>query len=107
MSYPSFAQLEGSTLRHLADRVVTRDMGGTARASSYYDSVKRSFSIKHKLSTADLATLEAFYAANLTASFTFTWALNGSSYTCIFGAGGMRVSPGAVHHDVTVDLEEV
>ena len=106
MSYPSFAQMEGSTLRHLSDRVVTRDMGGAARASSYYDSVKRQFSVRHKLSTADLATLETFFSSNQTASFSFTWALNGTTYTCIFGAGGIRVSPGAVYHDVTVDLEE-
>jgi hypothetical protein len=107
MAYPSFAQLVGSSLRHLSDRVVTRDTGGTARASSYYDAVKRAFTVKHLLTTADLATLEAYYAANQTASFDFTWSLNGTTYTCIFGAGGLRVQPGAVHHDVTVELEQV
>lgn len=107
MPYPSFAQLVGSDLKHLSDRVVTRDAGGTARASSFYDAVKRRFTVRHMLSTADVATLESFYSSNQTASFDFTWSLNGTTYTCIFGEGGIRVSPGAVYHDVVVDLEQV
>lgn len=107
MAYPSFSQLVGSTVRHLSDRTVVRDTGGTARAASFYDAVKRQFLVKHSLSTADLATLETFYGSNQTASFDFTWALNGTTYTCIFGDGGIRVNPGAVHHDVTVELEQV
>lgn len=107
MAYPSFAQMVGSSARVQAGRVVTRDTGGAARASSLWDGVKRSFALKHQLTTSDLATLQAFYAANLTTSFTLTWAEDGATYTCVFGEGGVRVSPGAVHHDVTVDLEEV
>lgn len=107
MAYPSFAQLVGSGAEILSDRVVTRDAGGTARASSFYDAVKRKFQVRHKLSTADAATLEAYYAANQTASFDFTWALNGTTYTCIFGASGVRISPGAVYHDAVVELEQV
>jgi hypothetical protein len=107
MPYPSFDQHVGSDAEIVTDRVVTRDAGGTARASSYYDAAKRKFTVRHKLSTADVATLEAYYAANLVASFDFTWALNGTTYTCIFGRGGVRVTPGAVYHDVTVELEQV
>lgn len=107
MAYPSFAQLVGSDAEILSDRVVTRDAGGTARASSFYDAVKRSFTVRHKLSTADAATLEAYYEANQTGSFDFTWSLNGTTYTCIFGRGGVRIVPGAVYHDATVDLEQV
>jgi hypothetical protein len=105
--YPSFAQMVGSVARVEAGRIVTRDTGGGARASSLWDGVKRTFTLKHQLNAADLATLRAFYAANLTASFSVTWAEDGGSYTCIFGTDGVRVAPGAVHHDVTVALEEV
>lgn len=107
MAYPSFAQHVGSDVRYLSDRVVTRDTGGGARASSFYDAVKRQFTIRHRLSAADLATLEAHWEANQTASFDFTWAGDSQTYTVIYGARGLQVSPGAVHHDVAVELEEV
>jgi hypothetical protein len=107
MPYPTFAQLEGSTMRIVDDRDVVRDTGGAARASVFFDAVKHAFTLQHRLAAADLATLRAYYASNRTASFTFVWSLDGATYTVIFGAGGVRATPRAVHHDVSVELEEV
>ena len=107
MAYPSLHQLEGSSVRVVDDREVVRATNGTARASAFFDTSRRSFVLQHKLSAADLTTLYAHYEANRTASFDFTWALDGATYTVIYGANGIRVNPRAVHHDVTVELEEV
>lgn len=107
MAYPTLHQLEGSVERLVDDREVVRATGGTARASAFFDARKRSFVVVHRLSAADLATLYAHYDANRTTSFSFTWSLDGATYTVIYGQAGIRVTPRAVHHDVTVELEEV
>lgn len=107
MAYPTLAQMEGSAVRIVDDREVVRATGGGARASAFFDASKRSFVLQHKLTEADLATLYAHYEANRTASFDFVWQLDGETYTVIYGANGIRVNPRAVHHDVTVELEEV
>lgn len=107
MAYPSFAQLLGSAVIPLSDRRVVRADGGAARVSSFYDEVKHRFSLRHKLSNTDLQTLRDFFADNAAASFDMTFSLDGVTYTCIFGQNGIRVSPGAVMHDVDVELEEV
>jgi hypothetical protein len=104
MAYPSFAQLVGSAVVVRDGRVVVRDEGGDAHASSLYDAIKRDFRVKHLLSTADVATLYAHLSANLATSFDFVWALDGATYTCFYGPGGVNVVPGSVFHDVTVDL---
>lgn len=106
MAYPSFAQIEGTAHRFADDRSVVRDTGGAARVAAFYDSARRTFTVKHLLTGADLATLEAFYAANRVTSFSFTYSLDGATYTCVFGQNAIRVTPRAVHHDVTVELEE-
>lgn len=106
MAYPSFAQLVGSQMRIVSDRRVVRDTGGGVRASSYYDEIKRAFTVRHLLDSTDLGTLMTFFAANLTASFDFTWSGDAVTYTVIFGAAGVRVTPGGPMHEVDVDLEE-
>lgn len=106
MAYPDFPQLVGSTEAFKDGRVFFRDEGGGAHAASLYDDIKSTFTLKHQLNGDDVATLKAFYAANLTTPFDFTWALDGVTYSCIFGAGGVKITPGSVWHDVMVELEQ-
>lgn len=107
MAYPSFAQLEGTAHRFADDRSVVRDTGGAARVAAFYDSPRKTFSVQHRLSSADFATLESFYESNRLTSFSFVYSLDGVTYTCVFGQNAIRATPRAVYHDVTVELEEV
>jgi hypothetical protein len=106
-AYPSFYQMVGADLSFDDNRQFVRDMGGAGHASSFYDAPKTNFSIRHKLSTADIATLKTFYTDNLVIPFDFVWALDGVTYSCIFGPGGIKITPSGVWHDVVVDIREV
>ena len=104
--YPSFPQLVGATMVHHEVRQVVRDTTGTARVAAFYTAPTKEFTVLHRLSTADLATLRAFYLANRNITFNFTWCEDGSPTVCVFGQRGPVVRVGATHHDVTVDILE-
>lgn len=104
-AYPTFPQMEGSTFETLSGRVLVKGSDGVARSSTQYDSVKRRFKIRHLLQTADLTTLLTFYEDNLSSAFDFVWALDSQTYSCVFGASEPVMKPGAVWHEVFVELE--
>lgn len=107
MAYPSYPQDVGSTVSFEDGRVVYRSESGKMMASTLYSAIARTFSVKHTLDTDDTNALRAFYSANLVTAFDFTWALDGTTYSVVFGPGGLRITPGAVWHSAVVDLRQV
>ena len=107
MAYPSYAQDVGSTVSFEDGRVGYRSESGKMMASTLYADVERTFSVKHTLSDDDVGALKDFYKANLVTEFDFTWALDGATYSVVFGPGGLRITPGSVWHSVVVDLRQV
>lgn len=107
MAYPAYPQDVGSTVAVEDGRVVYRSESGKMMASTLYAAVARTFNVKHTLSADDAGTLHDFYEANLVAAFDFTWALDGATYSVVFGPGGLRITPGAVWHSAVVDLRQV
>lgn len=84
-SYPSFHQrLEGSVKETLDDLVLDRAMNGALKARAYYSAVKFRFTVRHILTTAELATLQTFYNTNRLLTVTFTWERDSVAYTCLF-----------------------
>ena len=106
MAYPDLAQLVGSQMRIVSDRKAVRDTGGAARIASFYDADKHEFTLRHRLTSAEVATLRSYFAAQRTSSFDLVWSLDGATYTVVFGPRGVQVSPGAATHDVEVELWE-
>lgn len=81
-SYPAFPMWKGSRFDPVDDLTVDVAVGGSAKARRFYSGVKHRGVIKHQLSNADAATLEAFYATNAKLPITFTW--RGVDYSCLF-----------------------
>lgn len=69
--------------------LISRSRSGSVKARRVATTKKRTFKIAHEFLTAtDKATLESFYDANRSATFTFT--ILGASYTCIFGDSAIQ-----------------
>lgn len=99
--YPAFPLLRDSSAKHKDGIQIDRAQNGTARGRSLWVSSKRTRILKHILSDADLASLEAFYAANRAAVIT----LDGRSYLMDGPPQSRQVTP--QFSEVTVSLEEV
>lgn len=105
-NYPDLPTAYGSDPDPLAMLKVDRAEDGSARARALGGDKMR-FKLEHpRLSSADKATLDAFYAANRLIEFTHTSKANGNTYTCIFGkAPRWEIHPGA-RYTATVEIEE-
>ena len=94
MTYPVMAQDYQSKEVRLNGRQVVRATNGSVKVRSFYTTEKKTFTIVHpNITDAEKATFEAFYAANLLNSFAFTWAADGVTYTCLFGAQDPQYKP--------------
>ena len=110
MAYPTLPQgLDSKEVQNLG-RVGDRASNGALKLRSFFTAVKRSFQITHpKLTAAQKTTLEAYYAANSTLSFSFTFdAGGGATYTVRFGTGDLVFTPQSYNTwSTVVSLEEV
>lgn len=105
-TYPTL-NLDGKnsamTLRDGREVDTTGD--GFGRVRKLYDD-RADFVLKHpQLTAADVATFNAFYAANGGVAFDFLWPLDGITYSVRFGAPAFKkqwASP--TRTDVTVNL---
>jgi hypothetical protein len=105
-NYPSFAQLVASEEGFLDDLLVDRAVNGNAKVRALYTTPKRRFTVKHRLSTTDRNTLQAFYSTNRALTFVFTWAGNSTAYTCIFEGPPTYDYADGMNVDVTVRIAE-
>jgi hypothetical protein len=71
--------------KRMTGRQVDRATNGVAKVRKLYSAQKKTFSIVHQgLTSAEKTTLEAFFTANELVTFTFVWAGDSVTYTCLF-----------------------
>jgi len=109
MAYPTFtynpSQSSEETL--LDDLQVDRASNGSPKVRSFYTAPKKAFSVVHEgMTSAERATLLAFYSANRLSSFSFVWVADGVTYTCLFSAPPKSVITSGLHWTVTTQLIE-
>ncbi|MBP6735036.1 MAG: hypothetical protein KA142_10180 [Chromatiaceae bacterium] len=82
---------------------------GKARVRVMYAATQWVFTLNlPQLTTTDMATLMAHYAAHKTLSFAYTWPEDNTNYTCIYlGYPAPKVSAAYDRRDVTVKLAGV
>ena len=105
-AYPTLPQQIGSTEAWADDLVPDRSVSGGVKVRAFYTGVKRKFTVKHWLNATDLATLKTFYTTNRLLTFTFVWAGDGQTYTCVFGAPPTYSVATPLNTDVTVVILE-
>ncbi len=89
MAYPTFtyAISQDSSETTLDDLQIDRASNGTPKGRAFYTVPKMQFELVHQgMSSAEKATLKAFYAANRTTPFDLVWAGDGETYSCLFSA---------------------
>lgn len=87
MAYPNYRQTNESRMTVLDDIQTDRSSNGGLRGRSFYTTIKRRFEVVHPIMEAtDSDALMAYYLANRTLSFDFTWHKDGVTRTCWFGA---------------------
>jgi hypothetical protein len=85
-AYPTLPLGSGSGEDWLDDLSADRSESGKVKVRAFYPTKKRRFTVRHPgLTLAQRNTLETFYNANRLLTFTFTWAADGLTYTCVFG----------------------
>ncbi len=110
MTYPTSLPIAASQAQVAfeTDRDIERASNGDARGRVFYTAEKRSFQFSHPgLSSADLATFNAFYVANLAAVFNFYWPADGVTYSCLFAREPSYRFLGGGLAEVSVELAEV
>jgi hypothetical protein len=106
-AYPTLPISLGSKASPEAGIKIDRASNGAARAR-LFATPKRSFRVEHAgLSLTERGSLETFYNANLATSFSFTWPLDGVTYTVIFGGEPAFKPLGSGYADASVALEQV
>lgn len=107
-AYPTLPISAPAKMGRNAERYLDRASNGSVRARVFATVAKRTFEFEHQyLTDAQKATLDAFYAANLAASFTFVWPGDGVTYTCIFASEPQDSAQAANYTTVSVSLAEV
>lgn len=85
--YPSYGQLLSSGTDGDGAAIVDRAQDGSARARSFYPSTKRTFTVRHILTAAEVATLLTFYETNKLLAVDLAWTgPDAGDYTCLFTA---------------------
>ncbi|MBK8872360.1 MAG: hypothetical protein IPN19_15340 [Elusimicrobia bacterium] len=79
---------------------------GTARVRVMFAATQWAFTLNlNQLTTTELATLMAHYAAHKSLSFSYTWPEDNTTYTCIYvGYPAPKVSAAYARRDVTIKL---
>ncbi len=85
-TYPSLLTLRDSTDERDAGIVPARATNGALRVRVMYPTDKRSFEVRHLLTSAERATLEAFYQSEKLADVSYRWPADGVTYTVRFVA---------------------
>lgn len=107
MAYPDLPTAYGSDPKPIGMIKVDRAEDGSARARATGGD-KMAIPLVHpRLSSADKATLDAYYSANRLLEFDYVSKADGNTYTCVFAkAPRYEVHPGS-RWTATVELEEV
>lgn len=107
MAYPTFSQLATSTATQLDDVITERASDGTLRGRALASGRKQRFDLRHVLTAADVATLDAHYDANRAVEFSMTWSGDATAYTVIYTAPPQYKPLGGGYFEANVKLEQV
>lgn len=107
MPYPAYpvVQDESEAVQY-AGLEVTRATNGLLKTRRLYSEEKTDFVIVHVLTRAERDALAVHYAANRTAQFSFYWAGDGATYTCVY-ADAPQFSRRHNHYRAIVRLSQV
>lgn len=105
-TYPNYPQTSDTKVQLQRALVADEATNGRFRAR-VLGSVKARITAVHMLTRADLAALDAFYAANATAELDFVLRESGAAYTVVFSDVPQRELAAARMYRVTVSLAEV
>lgn len=107
-TYPVLPTSYGSDPKPINSLAIDRAEDGTGRARSFYSTNKVTIPVKHpRLSTADKATLDAFYAANRLLPFDYVSLADGATRSCVFAAPPAYTRLPGAFHDAAVEMEQV
>jgi hypothetical protein len=84
MSYPSLPLTRNSTAERAGGFEPVRATNGLLKVRRLYSTEKTIFRLEHILNDTQKNTLETAYTTNRTLNLTFTWPLDGVSYTVRF-----------------------
>jgi hypothetical protein len=93
MAYPSLP-LHPDSKRVVRDgRDEQQAVSGATYVRRFYTTDRADFELHHVgLTSAQVATLQAFYDANMATTFDFVWPVDGVTYTGMrFGRGGLAI----------------
>jgi hypothetical protein len=106
-AYPGFGQLLGSTVEWADDMTLDTSVSGIAHGRAFFTRRKGRFTLLHRLTSTQYATLLALYDANRLLRVTLTWSDDQAQYVCYFDGAPSRpefVTPTLTR--VTVKLAE-
>jgi hypothetical protein len=106
MAYPTLP-LHRDSKRIVRDgREEQLAVGGQTYVRRFYSTDKFDFELHHVLTSAQMATLQAFYDATPSGTFDFTWPVDNVTYTGMrFGRGGLQAKwASPLYRDVFVRL---
>lgn len=109
MAYPTLPTLDSSEPDQDDGIETSRATNGRLRKRRLFPAAKMSFTLKHWLTAAELATLMAHWEANQDLAFAYTWPEDGIERSCTYAK---KPSPPRTADEpgcftVTVMLEEV
>lgn len=109
MAYPNLTMLDSSDATVDSGIETARATNGRLRQRRMFPAAKATFSLKHWVTAAELATLRAHYAVNRDLAFAFTWKGDGVERSCAYAeAPGLeRPAEEPGHFLVDVQLMEV
>lgn len=86
-AYPTLPTMIGSLPEPVESRVLARATNGAVKVRRLHPTEKVTLNLKHEISAADKATLDAHYSAHVDSSFSYTWpGTGGGTYTVVYGA---------------------
>lgn len=101
MAYPTFTITQDSTAETNGGLEPQRASNGMLRLRRLYSQDKTEFNVVHELTAAERDTLRQFWIDYRTAAFTFTWPLDGQTYTvCFLAAPQYSRTPTGYRADV-------
>ena len=106
-TYPTFTYnpSQRSDEALLDDLQIDRASNGTPRGRAFYTAPKKVFTVVHEaMTSAERATLLAFYAANRLLTFDFVWAADGVTYICLFAAAPKSTITSGTYWTVTTQM---
>lgn len=104
MAYPTYAQLRGTRFQPLDAPERFESTAGEVKTYTTFTTAPGVFIVLHRLTSAQLESLEADYDTNRRSSFSFTFDADSSSHTVYYEGPPVSQRVAVNLHDVEVRL---